>query len=100
LEFAPPETGRKHKDRQKNDRADGDAPGEYEHRTQNQKDRDEIANDVGEYVGERCPRALNVGIKTADKSSGLGAGEECQWHLLDMLEQTIAKREDNLRTDL
>ena len=76
LNFAAPEARGENKDRQQHEGAQGDAPGEEEHRAQNQKNGDEIADDVGEDVSERGARALHIGIETAYESSGLGAEEE------------------------
>jgi hypothetical protein len=100
LKFATPKARRENKDGQEHQGAQSNAPGEHEHRAQNQKDGDEIADDVGEDVGERGTRALNVGIETADKSPGLRAREECQRHSLDVLEEAIAEGKDDLGANL
>ena len=61
---------------------------------------DEVADHVGEQVGEGLLRADDVVVEPADQGAGLGAGEEGQRHALDVAEHLGAHVVDEALADV
>ena len=94
------EAGRDEEQRDQDERGQGDLPAEEEHGAEDDDHGHEVADDVGEQVGEGLLRADHVVVEPADQGAGLGPGEEGQRHALDVAEHLGAHVVDEVFADV
>ena len=94
------EAGRDEEEGDEDEGGQGDLPAEEEHGTEDDDHRDEVADHVGEQVGEGLLGADHVVVQPADQGPGLGAGEEGQRHPLDVAEHLGAHVVDEALPDV
>lgn len=85
--------------RQQDEREQGDLPGEAEHHSEREQQRDEVADHAGEGVAEGPLGADDVVVEAADERAGAGPGEERDGHPLHMVEDGGPQIEDQSFTE-
>ena len=78
--------GRDDEHREQDHRQHGDQPRQPDHHDQRQAESDDVGDHAGQGGGERPLGADDVVVEPADQRAGVGAGEEGDRHLLDVLE--------------
>ncbi len=78
-------------DRHHHDRDDRQAPVDDDHRHERGDDRDDVAQDAGDGVGEHARDAAHVVLQAGLDDAGLGTGEEAELHRLQVLEELDAQ---------
>ena len=94
------EAGRDQEQRHQDEGGQRDLPAEEEHGAEDDDHGDEVADHVGEQVGEGLLRADHVVVEPADQGAGLGPGEEGQGHALDVAEHLGAHVVDEALPDV
>ena len=90
LQLAADPACREDEEREQQQGDNGDLPREERHDRDGENHGDEVADDRGERVGEGLLCSENVVVQSGDESTGLGAREERERHLLDVTEDLLA----------
>ena len=76
-----------HEERHEHDGDEGEPPVDEDHRDERRDDRDEVAEDARDGVGEHARHAADVVLQPRLDDAGLRAGEERELHRLQVIEQ-------------
>ena len=94
------EAGRNEEEGDEEQGGQGDLPAEEEHGGDDDDDGHQVADHVGQEVGEGLLGADDVVVQPAHQGTGLGAGEERQGHALDVAEHLGAHVVDQALADV